>query len=151
MDLTSDALKFIDFISDGLPVGWRENDTLTLYYLTDVRVTQVVRVLNAYPRDQGPETLPQLNTEAVTSGYMLIKSRSSTGEVTLGIGPGEQDPTASIVLASQSTASYSGAFYPDTPPEFQPITGEQRFVNQTQWTLSQAPAPPVDGEGTWET
>lgn len=151
VDLTSDALKFIDFISDGLPVGWRENNTLTLYYLTDVRVTEVVRVLNAYPRDQGPETLPQLTTEAVTSGYMLINSRSSTGEVTLGIGPGEQDPTASVALASQSTESYSGAFYPDTPPEFQPVTDAPRFVNQTRWTLSKAPASPVDGEGTWNT
>lgn len=150
VDLTSDALKVIDFLSDGLPVGWRENDTLTLYYLTDVRVTNIVRVSNAYPRNQGPETLTALTTEAVTSGYMLIRRSSTTGEVTMGIGPGEQDPTASVVLASQSTESYAGAFYPDTPPEFHPITDEPRFVNPADWTLSNAPAPPVDGEGTWE-
>ncbi len=150
VDLTPDALKFIDFLSDGLPVGWRETDTLTLYYLTDVRVTQIVRVLSAYPRDQGPESLPELTTEAVTSGYMLIHSRSTTGEVTMGIGPGEQDPTASFALASQSTESYSGAFYPDTPPDFQPITDEPRFVNPPEWTFSTAAAAPVDGEGTWK-
>ncbi|MEO8266922.1 MAG: hypothetical protein ABI706_15575 [Ilumatobacteraceae bacterium] len=150
VDLTSDAAKFIDFLSDGLPVGWRENDRLTLYYLTDVRVMQIVRVLNAYPREQGPDTLPELTTEAVTSGYMLVNSRSTTGEVTVGIGPGEQDPTASVALASESTDSYSGAFYPDTPPDFQPITDEPRFVNQTEWTFSKAPATPVDGEGTWD-
>ena len=150
VDLTPDALKFVDFISDGLPIGWRETHTLTMYYLTDVRVTQSVRVLTAYPRDQGPETLTELTTEAVTSGYMVIASESATGEVTMGIGPGEQDPTASFALASQSTESYSGAFYPDTPPDFQPVTDEPRFVNQTEWTLSKAPAPPVDGEGTWK-
>ena len=151
VDLTSDALKFIDFLSDGLPVGWRENDTLTLYYLTDVRVANIVRVLNAYRRDQGPETLTDLTTEAVTSGYMLIRRSSTTGEVTMGIGPGEQDPTASVVLASQSTESYSGAFYPDTPPDFQPITDEPRFVSPPEWTLSNAAAPPADEEGTWRT
>ena len=97
-------------------------------------------------RDTGLHT-----TEAVTSGYMVIATASTTGEVTMGIGPGEQDPTASVTLASQSTESYSGAFYPDTPPDFQPIPEGPRFVNQTQWTFSKAPAPPVDGEGTWNT
>lgn len=151
VDVTPDALKVVDFVSDGLPIGWRENDTLTLYYLTDVRVMQIVRVLNAYPRDQVPEELPDLTTEAVMSGYMVISSRSTTGEVTMGIGPGEQDPTASFALASQSTESYSGAFYPDDPPGFQPITDEPRFVNPPTWTLSKAAAPPADGEGTWRT
>lgn len=150
VDLTPDALKLIDFLSDGVPVGWRETHTMTIYYLTDARVTQSVRVLNAYPRDQGPETLTNLTTEAVVSGYMVIFSESTTAEVTMGIGPGEQDPTASFALASQSTESYSGAFYPDDPPDFQPITHEPRFVNQTKWTFSKAAAPPADGEGTWQ-
>jgi hypothetical protein len=114
-------------------------------------VTQIVRVLNAYPRDEVPEELPELTTEAVMSGYMVISSRSTTGEVTMSIGPGEQDPTASLVLASQSTESYSGAFYPDDPPVFQPITDEPQFVNPPEWTFSTAPAPPADGEGTWRT
>ncbi len=149
-DLTSGALKFIDFMSDGLPVGWSEHRTLTIYYLTDVRVTQSVRVLNAYRRDQGPETLPGLTTEAVISGYMVIASTTTTGDVTMVIGPGEQDPTANFALASQSIESYSGAFYPDASPDFQPITDEPRFVNQTKWTFSKAPAPPGEGEGTWE-
>ncbi len=149
-DLTSNALKFIDFMSDGLPVGWSEKRTLTIYYLTDVRVTQSVRVLNAYRRDQGPETLPGLTTEAVVSGYMVIASTSTLGDVTMVIGPGEQDPTANFALASQSIESYSGAFYPDTPPDFQPISEAPRYANQTKWTFSKAPAPPGEGEGTWE-
>lgn len=149
VDLTSNLLKVIDFFSDGLPIGWRENHFLTIYYLTDVRVTNAVEVLSAYDRDEGPETLPDLTTEAVTSGYMVISSESTTGEVTIGIGPDVQDDTQSFPLIAESDSAYTGAFYPDEPPEFQPITAGPRFVKQTKWTFTKSASPMVDGRGTW--
>jgi hypothetical protein len=149
-DRTPNALKFIDFMSDGLPIGWRENHALTVYYLTDVRVTESTYRLGAYDRDEGPVSLPGLTTVAVVSGYMVISTETTTGEVTLGIGPGEQDPTESFPLASQSTSTYTGAFYPDFPPEFQPLTDEPRFENPDRWTLTKAAAATVDGDGTWQ-
>ena len=149
-DLTSDLLKVIDFFSDGLPIGWREHRTLTITYLPNVRVTNSVHVLTAYDRDEGPETLMEQTTEAVVSGYMVVADDSSTAEVSLGIGPGIQDPTQSFAVVSESGSSYSGMFYPDYPPVFLPITHEARFVNPDGWTFTTSSAPMVEGWGTWK-
>jgi hypothetical protein len=62
-DLTPDLLKVIDFFSDGLPIGWRETKTLSIYYLADARVTSSVHRLTAYDRDDGPETLLNMTTQ----------------------------------------------------------------------------------------
>jgi hypothetical protein len=149
-DLTSNVLKVIDFFSDGLPIGWREHRTLTITYLPNVRVTNSVHVLTAYDRDEGPETLVDQTTEAVVSGYMVVADDSSTAEVSVGIGPGTQDPTQSFVVASEAGSSYSGMFYPDHPPDFRPITHEARFVDQDRWTFTTSSAPMMEGWGTWK-
>ncbi len=149
-DLTSNLLKVIDFFSDGLPIGWRQHRTLTITYLPNVRVTNSVHVLTAYDRDEGPETFMGKTTEAVVSGYMVVADDSSTAEVSVGIGPGTQDPTQDFPIVSESGSSYSGTFYPDYPPDFQPIPHEARFVNQDRWTFTTSSAPTVDGWGTWK-
>ncbi len=148
-DLTSDALKLLNFLSDGLPVGWRETQTLTISYLTNARVTKSVHVLTAYDRDSGPDTLIDETEEATMSGYLVIHQASATGEVSVSIGPGEQDDTLSYPIISESSTRYSGVFYPDYAPDFQPLTGEARFVNPDRWTFTTSSAPMVDGWGTW--
>ncbi len=149
-DLTSDAAKVADFLSDGLPVGWRENETLQIIYLKDARATSSVHVLNAYDRDTGPETLTELTTEATVSGYLVIRQESGVAEVSIGIGPGEQDPTQSFSIISESTSGYSGVFYPDSPPDFEPPSREPRFENPAEWTFTTSASPMVDGWGTWQ-
>jgi hypothetical protein len=149
-DTTSNLMKILDFFSDGSPVGWREHHTMTIYYLTNARITSSVHVLTAYDRDEGPETLLDRTTEANVSGYMIIAAESGRAEVNVGIGPGVQDDTQSFPLLSQSSSSYSGVFYPDEPPEFQPISHEARFVNPDRWTFTKSSAPMADRWGTWE-
>jgi hypothetical protein len=149
-DTTSDLLKVLDFFSDGLPVGWREEHSLTIYYLANARVTSNVHVLTAYDRDEGPETLWDRTRQATVSGYMIIETGSTRGEVNVGIGPDAQDDTQSFPLLSQTSSSYSGMFYPDESPEFRPMTHEARFESPDLWAFTTSSAPMVDGWGTWE-
>jgi hypothetical protein len=146
-DMTSDLLKVVDFFSEGLPIGWREHQTLTIYHLANARVTSSVHVLTAHDRDEGPETLLDLTTEATVSGYMIIASRSTKGEVSVRIGAG--DDTQSYPIVSQSTSSYEGMFYPDALPDFQPISHEARYVSPDRWTFTKSASPMMDGWGTW--
>lgn len=148
-DLTSGLLKFIDFWSDGLPVGWRETKGLTILYLSNARAVSNAHVLEAYDRDSGPEPLPGMTTEATVSGYLVLYQDSSTAEVSVQIGPGIQDPTESFPIISESSSSYSGVFYPDRPPDFQPITDQPRFVRPPAWTFTTSASPMVDGWGTY--
>jgi hypothetical protein len=146
-DVTSDMLKVVDFFSEGLPIGWREQQTLTIYHLANARITSSVHVLTAFDRDEGPETLPDLTTEATVSGYMIIASRSTKGEVNARIGTG--DDTQSYPIVSQSISSYEGMFYPDALPDFQPISQEARYENPDRWTFTKSASPMVDEWGTW--
>ncbi len=148
-DVTSNLLKVLDFISDGLPIGWRENKTLTITYLSNVRVTSSVHVLSAYDRDEGPETLFDQTQEAIMSGYMIALVDTATAEVSASIGPDTQDPTQNAELISETSSSYTGMFYPDLPPAFQPITHEARFVGEPEWTFTKSNGPMVEGWGTW--
>jgi hypothetical protein len=148
-DLTSGLSKFIDFWSDGTSVGWREHTELTILYLTDARAVNNVHVLDAYDRDTGPEAMPGLTTEATVSGYLVLRQKSSTAEVSVQIGPGIQDPTQSYPIISESSSEYSGVFYPDSPPDFQPITRQPRFVRPAAWTFTTSASPMVDGWGTY--
>jgi hypothetical protein len=150
LDMTSDLLKVIDFFSDGLPVGWREHHTMRIYYLPNARVTTSVHTLTAYDRDEGPETMLDRTTEAIVSGYMIVEEESSTAEVNVGIGPGTQDDTQAFSIATQSIKTYSGMFYPDYPPDFQPAAHEPRFEHPDEWTFTTSSAPMVDGWGTWK-
>jgi hypothetical protein len=147
-DLTSNTAKVLDFVSDGLPIGWREHQALTIYYLSNARVTSSVHVLSAYDRDDGPETVLDLTTEATVSGYMIVEEESSKGELNVRVGPG--DDTQAHPITSQSTSTFTGMFYPDEPVEFQPMTHEDRFENPDRWTFTKSSAPMVDGWGTWE-
>jgi hypothetical protein len=148
-DLTSGMEKFADFMSDGLPIAWRETEGLTIIYLNDALVTRSVHVLSAYDRDSGPETLTDQTTEATVSGYLVLTEESSLAQVSVQIGPGEQDPTQSFPIISESSSGYSGVFYPDDPPELQPVSREPRFVNPPSWTFTTSASPMVDGWGTW--
>ena len=149
-DLTSGAAKFADFMSDGLPVGWRESEELRIIYLKDARATSSVHVLGAYDRDSGPETLTEETTEATVSGYLVIRQESGVAQVTVQIGPGPQDPTESFPIFSESSSGYSGVFYPDNPPNFQPANREPRFEHPAVWTFTTSASPMVDGWGTWK-
>jgi hypothetical protein len=149
-DLTSNLAKVIDFLSDGSPIGWREHQELTIYYLSNARVTSAVHVLNAYDRDQGPETLLDRTTEATVSGYMVIRAESGRAELNVPIGPGKQDDTQSFVAISSSSSGLSGMFFPDEPPEFEPVPPGDRYVNKDTWTFTRSASPMVDGWGTWK-
>jgi hypothetical protein len=146
-DMTSDLSKVVDFFSDGLPVGWREAQTLTIYHLTNARITSSVHVLTAYDRDAGPETLRELTTEATVSGYMVIASRSTRGEVSMRIGTG--DDTQSQTVLSQSDSSFEGMFYPESLPDFQPMSQEARYVSPDNWTFTKSASPMTEEWGTW--
>ncbi|MEP7201350.1 MAG: hypothetical protein ABI894_02015 [Ilumatobacteraceae bacterium] len=147
-DVTSNLLKFLDFMSDGLPVGWREHQTIEIYYLTNARITSAVHVLTAYDRDEGPETLIELTTEASASGYMVIRTHESVAEVS--IGPDEQDPTQGVTIASQSSSAYSGMFFPVNAPKFKPVDQRPRFQSPDRWTFTTSSAPMTDHWGTWD-
>ena len=148
-DLTSSTLKFMDIASDGLPIGWRETKGMTIFYLKNARAVSTVHLLTAYDRNVGPDTLPELTTEAAVSGYLVVKQDSSTAEVNVQIGSGPQDVTETYPIISQSSSAYNGVFYPDTPAEFEPISHEPRFVAPTTWTFTTSASPMVDGWGTW--
>ena len=148
-DLTSNLAKVLDFLSDGSPIGWREHESLTIYYLSSARVTSAVHVLSAYDRDQGPETLLDRTTEATVSGYMVIREESGRAELNVGIGPGAQDPTQSFVVVSASSSGFSGMFFPDEPPDFEPIPPGDRYVSTDKWTFTRSASTMVDGLGTW--
>jgi hypothetical protein len=148
-DLTSNLAKVLDFFSDGSPIGWREHEQLTIYYLPDARVTSAVHVLTAYDRHQGPETLLDRTTEATVSGYMVIREESSRAELNVGIGPGDQDPTQSFVAIAASSSGFSGMFFPDEPPDFEPVPAGDRYVSTDKWTFTRSASPMVDGWGTW--
>ncbi len=150
-DLTPDLLKVIDFFSDGLPIGWRETKTLSIYYLADARVTSSIHRLTAYDRDDGPETLLDLTTQATVSGYMIIASDRSVAEVTLDIGADEDDDsTKSFAVAEQESESYVGRFFPDDMPDLQPITPGPRVESPDMWTFTTSASPMVDEWGTWK-
>jgi hypothetical protein len=150
-DGTSNFLKVVDFFSDGLPVGWRENQTLSIYYLADARVTSAVHVLTAYDPEQGPETLLDMTTQATVSGYLIIRSDESVGEVTMKIGAdGDKDATKAVALAKQTSEAYSGMFFPDEAPDFQPITPGPRFESPDTWTFTKSASPMDDEWGTWQ-
>ncbi len=148
-DVTPNLLKVLEFLSDGLPIGWREHKTLTITYLSNVRVTSSVHVLSAFDRDEGPETLVDQTQEAIVSGYMIVLVDTATAEVSASIGPDTQDPTQNAELISETSSSYTGMFYPDSPPDFQPITHQARFVGAPEWTFTKSNGPMVEGWGTW--
>jgi hypothetical protein len=147
-DLTPDVAKVLDFVSDGTAIGWREHRTLTIFYLTDARVMSSVHTLNAYARDDGPETLLDQTEEATVSGYIVIEEDSTAGEVSMAIGTG--DDTQSQVVAAQAITTFSGAFYPDEKPKFRKVSQEARVVSPERWTFTKSAAPMVDGWGTWK-
>ncbi|MEP7115046.1 MAG: hypothetical protein ABI862_17400 [Ilumatobacteraceae bacterium] len=146
-DLTSNLAKIVDFFSDGLAVGWREHRTVTIYYLADARATSRVHVLSAYDRDDGPETLPEQTIEATTSGYLIVVEDEGSAEASMQIGFG--DPTQSHSIIESSAGSYSGMFFPDVQPRFQPRTRETRVESPDQWTFTTSASPMTDEWGTW--
>jgi hypothetical protein len=150
-DTTSNLLKVLDFFSDGLPVGWRETTTLSIYYLAEARLTSSVHVLTAYDRDDGPETIVDMTTQATVSGYMIIASDRSVAEVTMKIGAEEdEDSTKAVVVAKQESESYVGAFFPDDVPDLQPVPPGPRFESPDMWTFTTSASPMVDEWGTWK-
>jgi hypothetical protein len=150
-DTTPSVVKLIDYASDALPVGWHEHATTRIYRLENVRVTSSVHVLTAYDPDEGPETLLESTTEATSSGYMVIRSDDSVGQVEMTIGPGEQDPTQSFPIASQELSAYTAVFYPDASPKFEKRTNEPRYESPNAWTVTTSASPMVEGWGTWQT
>jgi hypothetical protein len=149
IDLRSNLDKLVDFFSDGLPVGMHKHKTLTIYYLANAQVISNVHRLTAYDRDEGPETDRDRQTEATVSGYLVVEDESSVAEVTLPIGPEGSDPTAGQRIFSQRSSGYSGIFYPDEAPAFEPSSNQPRFVNPDTWTFTTSAAPMADGWGTW--
>ena len=82
--------------------------------------------------------------------YLVIRTDESVGNIDVGIGPGDQDPTQSVTIASQSGSSYSGMFFPDTTPAFHAVDPSPRFESSDLWTFTKSAAPMADGWGTWE-
>lgn len=148
-EMTSDLAKVIDFVSDGLPIGWRETQSLSIYYLADARVTSSVHVLDAYDRDDGPETLLDMTTQAKVSGYLIVRSEESVAEVTMAIGD-DGDPTKHVAIAQQAAGTYSGMFFPDEIPNLQPIPQGSRVESPNVWTFTTSASPMVDDWGTWK-
>lgn len=149
LDTTSGLAKVIDFLSDGLPIGWREAQTLSIYFLADARVTSSVHRLTAFDRDDGPEALVDLTTQATVSGYLVVRSTESVAEATMGTGD-DGDPTKHVTIAQQATATYSGMFFPNDVPNLQPIPQGPRVESPDMWTFTTSAAPMTDDWGTWK-
>jgi hypothetical protein len=124
---------------------------VSVYYLADVRVTSAVHRLTAYDRDQGPETLLDLTTQATVSGYLIVRSDESVAEVTMKIGLEEdEDATKNVALARQTSEAYSGMFFPDEIPNLQPVAAGPRVESPDVWTFTTSASPMVDEWGTWQ-
>ena len=124
---------------------------MSIYYLADARVTSSVHRLTAYDSDDGPETLPDLTTQATVSGYLIIRSDESVAEVTMKIGLEEdEDATKNVVLARQTSEAYSGMFFPDEVPDLQPVPPGPRVESPDMWTFTTSASPMVDEWGTWK-
>jgi hypothetical protein len=150
-DVTSNVLKVVDFFSDGLPVGWHETQTVSIYYLSEARVTSSVHRLTAYDRNDGPETLLDHTTQATVSGYLIIRSDESVGEVSREIGVAkDRDSTKNFPLVRQASSSYSGMFFPDEEPDLEPIPPGPRVESPDVWTFTTSASPMVDEWGTWQ-
>lgn len=150
VDQTSNLSKVLDFVSDGLPVGWHEHEELQVLYIPDARVTRSVHTLTTVDPHSGlPETLDDLTTQAVVPGFLILETGAATLDVSLGIGPDIQDPTQSWALITQSAQSYSGVFYPLATPDFEPLADEPRVESPPIWTFTTSSAPVGDGWGTW--
>ncbi|MEO7372253.1 MAG: hypothetical protein ABI949_03450 [Ilumatobacteraceae bacterium] len=148
-NVTSNVKRFFDFIADGFPLGLRQHDTISIYRVTDARATTVLHVLTAYDRDEGPEIVPGRTAAATVSGYMVISSNQTSIEVSHGMEQEGGDPTVGAVLATE-TSLYSGTFYPDEEPEFEPVPDGQVGEGDDQWTFTTSAAPMADGWGTWD-
>jgi hypothetical protein len=148
LDLTSNAAKFADFWSDGLPVEWRHNETLVVTRMENVRITKSVHRLVAFDRENGPEPIEALTTVATVSGYMVTAVVEEDGGLSHEISEGG-DPTAHFPLAEQESSAFSGAFYPDDVPVFAAMPEGPRYENPDTWTLTTSASPMKDDWGTW--
>jgi len=151
IDRTPALLKAIDFISDGLPIGHHEHRELRVLYLQDARLTQTAHALTAVDGDTGlPETTyDDLTKGAVVSGYLVLDVTTSETDVSVSIGPDLQDPTQSWALLSQSSAAYSGVFFPITTVDLEPVGDEPRVENKPRWTFTKSSGAVGRGWGTW--
>ncbi len=149
IDLTSTPAKFADFWSDGLPVGWKHTETLIVYRLVDARATTAMHRLTAFDRDGGPESVPALITAATTSGYLVVRVVTEDAEITHEMEEGG-DKTAHFELARQHNEAYSGAYFPDSQPMFEPVPDGQRYESPDEWTFTTSASPMKDEWGTWQ-
>ena len=150
-DMTPDLLKVIDFFSDGSAHRMARDETLSIYYLADARVTSSVHRLTAYDRDDGPETLLDLTTQATVSGYLIIRSDESVAEVTMKIGlDGDEDATKNVVLAEQASRLYSACSFPTRCRIFNRFLRDRAFESPDMWTFTTSASPMVDEWGTWQ-
>ena len=148
MDVTSLPARFAAFWSEGLPVGFTQDETLIVVRLEKVRTTKSLHRLTAFDRDDGPETIDSLTTEATTSGLLIYTMVTDELEVSHDIGE-DGDPTADFPLASQRSATFVGAYYPDTEPVFEPVPEGPRDESPAEWTFTTSASPMMDEWGTW--
>jgi hypothetical protein len=148
IDTTSDAAKFADFWSDGLAVGFRHSETMIVVRVDNVRLTKRVHRLTAFDRDDGPETMEGLTTEATTSGFLIITQVVERGELTHAISE-DGDDTADFEIATQDSSAFSGAYYPDSDPIFEAVPDGPRYESPDRWTFTTSASPMKDDWGTW--
>ena len=149
-DITPGVMKLLDFLSDGLPLAFRDHRELEIWHFSDARVVSSVHRLTDYPAaDRYPETLIDETEEAVVSGYLILDVKSSSLQANIPIGPKGGDPTLSFPIDLGSSTEYSGMFFPDSTPSFAPISREPRFVAEPKWTFTKSAGPMVEGWGTW--
>lgn len=147
-DVTSNWLKALDYASDVSWFGWREHDELSVYYLSDVVVTATIWVVD-------PKTHQVLRTETsqtTTSGFLAVREEDRTVEVNPPIGGSANiDPTATPSIPMDHDHDYSGTFYPDTAPRFEPLPSGAAVKNTAKWKFTSKKVPLTESWGAWGT
>lgn len=147
-DVTSNWLKLADYASDVAWFGWREHHELSAYYLSDVVVTATVWVVDPVTRQR----CRHQQTQAVTSGFILVRDEDRTVELNPPIGGGAHtDPTATPSIPLDHEHVYKGAFYPDTAPHFEPLPSGAAVRNEPTWKFTSKKLPFEEEWGTWDT
>jgi hypothetical protein len=146
-DVTSNWLKTLDYASDVSWVGWREHHELSVYYLSDVVVTATIWVVD--PKTH--EVLRSEKSQTTTSGFIAVRDKDRTIEANPpGGGDVSSDPNASPSIPLDHEHVYSGTFYPDTAPRFEPLPPDATTSTPT-WKFMSKRLPLTEAWGTWGT
>lgn len=136
-NITSNVHRFLDFLSDASPLGYRDHTDKYVYYVNSAVATATVQFFDPESGDQYPDQVSQ----AMVSGYLVVNDHTLRTEINITANNG--DPSANISIPLDSDHDYRGAFYPDAPVEFTPVA-DPRSDADPAWTFVDSGQPVIE-------